>query len=78
MPLINFMLSYSTSHPNSQTLKQIGIEFTAFLLYMTENERGKHAFETVGHYTKDEDEILRLLHNLLAISGDKNQGFLKP
>ena len=50
----------------------MGIEFTAFLLYMTENERGQHAFETVGQHTKDEDEMLRLLSNLLTISGDKN------
>ena len=36
LPVMNFLLQESISHPNSKTLKQMGMEQAAFLMYMTE------------------------------------------
>lgn len=54
MPCFNFLIQKSISHPNSESLRQIGIEMLAYFLLRTENE-GSHAYESIGHFTKDND-----------------------
>ena len=59
----------------------MGVELSAFLLFMTEKEAagaGSYAYEVVGHYTKDENELLRFLSNLFAINGDRNLVCMRP
>lgn len=36
LPSINFMIQQSISHANSETLKQIGLELSTFLIFMSE------------------------------------------
>ena len=62
LPAINFLIQQSLSHANSETLKQIGLELTTFLLYMSEQEGCR--YPTLGHFTKDDDGVLVLVSNL--------------
>ena len=77
MPSINFLIQKSISHANSETLKQIGIEMTTFLLFMSEQE-GNQIYEVIGHFTKDDDSVFIMLSNLFAVMGERNQNYLKP
>ena len=68
-PLMNFLLPYdATSHVNSQSLLQMGLEMASFLLYMTENQGC--SYSSLGHYTKNGMQSIMLVHNLLKIMGN--------
>jgi len=82
LPLMNFLLQDGTSHPSSQTLKLMGIEQAAFLVYMTEQGPSlvddRRPYKSVGHYTKDEMQNLLFIGNLFQVMGDRNLTYLRP
>ena len=69
VPLINFLIdTASASHPNSQTLMFMGLELSAFLVMMAEQQPQR--FENLGHYTKNLTEESRFIDNLIGIMGN--------
>ena len=76
MPSINFMLNGGHCHSNSETLMQMGIELTAYFLYMTQQEQCKYL--SLGHYTRDESATIDLLSSLFRIMRDSKTEFLFP
>lgn len=73
-PSICFLIEHSVSHPNSATLRQMGLEMLTYLLHMAENEQSQLA--SFGHYTKDAEATLQLLSSLFSIVGVKGSSKL--
>lgn len=76
MPSLNFLINGGISHPNSETLIQMGVEYLTFLVYMTEQESTQ--FSMLGFHTKDQGSIIYLISNLFKIMGSREQNFMSP
>lgn len=68
MPLLNFMIQESASHPFSQTLVQVGLEVSLFLVHMTE-KTSETPFSHLGHFSKAHIDTVAFVHNMLKIMG---------
>ena len=81
IPSINFLIQDSISHPNSETLKQIGIELLTYLVCSSQAQISSTKltkWTSVGNHTKYCDGALVLTSNLFKIMGDRNQKYLSP
>jgi len=72
------MIQESISHPNSETMKLMGLEMAGFLIYMSQQTDGIQCFDTLGHFTKDDDAITLLISNFFHVMSLKEKEFLPP
>jgi hypothetical protein len=54
----------------------MGIELTAYFLYMTQLEKAKYL--SLGHFTRDDGATISLLTSLFSIMRDNKTEYLFP
>lgn len=70
-PMLTFLLMDSISHPNSQTLRQIGLELVGFLVYACEvTSPNQEIFSDFGQYSKDNVSSIQVLSSLIKLASN--------
>ena len=70
-PMLTFLIMDSISHPNSQTLRQIGLELVGFLVYACEvTSPNQEIFSDFGQYSKDNISSIQVLSSLINLASN--------